>query len=114
MLTREQILGRRPERKVVEVPEWGDSVLIQAMSAGAAQAITAEQGMVDMVIASVITEDGKPMFSPEDRESLLQLPFIGLKRITDAAIAFNRMSDAAVEEATKNSEPGLNGASSSA
>jgi hypothetical protein len=114
MLTREQILSRKPKRLVVSVPEWEDSVTIRALTVGAAQAITAEQGIVDLVIASAITEDGSPMFSPEDRERLRDLEFSACKRIADAAIAFNGMSAEAVEAEAKNSGPGLTNGSSSA
>jgi len=113
-LTRAQILSRKPKRHVVEVPEWEGSVTIQALTVGTAQAITAEQGIVDLVIASVIQDDGKPMFSPEDRESLRTMEFSACKRIADAAIAFNGMSGEAVEELAKNSGPGLTNGSSSA
>jgi len=112
-LTREIILGRKPPRKVVAVPEWGGEVTIQAMTAGDAQAMTRAHGLVDFVVASVINDDGTPMFSPEDREALGRQEFSAVKRIADAAIAFNGLSADAVEEIAKNSEPGLNGSSSS-
>lgn len=113
MLTREHILGRKPKRHTVEVPEWEGIVTIQALTVGTAQAITPDQGLVDLVIASTINEDGTPMFSPEDREALQRLEFSACKRIADAAIAFNGLSNQSVEELAGNSGPGLNGASSS-
>ena len=97
----------------MEVPEWEGTVLIQALTVGTAQAITAEQSLVDLVIASTINEDGSPMFSPEDKESLQRMEFSACKRIADAAIAFNALSNQSVEELAGNSGPGLNGASSS-
>lgn len=114
MLTREQILSRKPKRLVVEVPEWGGTVTIQALTVGTAQSITAEHGMVAIVMASVINEDGSLMFSPEDKESVERLELAGCKRIADAAVDFNGLSQRAVEDLVKNSEPGLNGVSSSA
>jgi hypothetical protein len=113
MLTREAILGRKPARRTVDVPEWGGELLIQAMTAGAAQAMTRDHGIVDFVIASAINEDGSPLFSLEDREALARAEFSAVKRIADAAIEFNGLSAAAVEDLAKNSEPGLNGVSSS-
>jgi hypothetical protein len=114
MLTREEILSRKPKRQSLEVPEWEGTILIQALTVATAQAITAEQGLVDLVIASAINDDGAPMFHPEDREVLLRLEFAACKRIGDAVIAFNGLSTRSVEELAKNSEPGLNGASFSA
>jgi hypothetical protein len=113
-LTREQILSRKPKRTVVEVPEWEGAVTIQALTVGTAHAITADQGLVDLVIASTIKEDGTPLFSPEDREALQRLEFSACKRIADAAITFNALSTQSVEELAGNSGPGLNGVSSSA
>lgn len=114
MLSRDQILGRRPDRMTVEVPEWGDSVLIQALTVSAAQAVSTEDSIVDLVIASVIHEDGSPMFTAEDREHVRRLPFAPIKRIANAVIVFNKISNAAVEELTKNSGTGPSDASSSA
>ena len=114
MLTREQILGRKPARKTVTVPQWGDSVQIQALTAGAAEAMTKDYHLVDFVIASVINDDGTPMFSPEDRDALQRQEFAAVRCIATEAIEFNGLSTAAVDELVKNSEPGLNGASSSA
>jgi hypothetical protein len=114
MLNREQILGTTPERQVVEVPELGGQILIQAISAGAAQVIQREHDLVDFVIASAINDDGSFLFSIEDREALRRLPFAAINRIARAAISLNGLSAAEVETLAKNSEPGLNGASSSA
>jgi hypothetical protein len=113
MLTREQFLGRKPKRHTVEVPELDGAVIIQALTVGAAQAIKPDQGLVDLIIASVINEDGTPMFSPEDHDALLRLEFSALKRIGEAVSDFNGLSTTAVEDLAKNSETGLNGASSS-
>lgn len=113
-LTREQILGRKPKRLVVEVPEWEGSVLIEELSVAGAQLMTVEHNAVDFVIASVINEDGTPMFSPEDRPTLLRKEFSACKRIAEAAISFNALSQPAVEAIAKNSEPGLMNGSSTA
>ncbi len=114
MLTREQILGYKGARKTVTVPELGGDVMIQTITAAAAQMVTKDTDLVDYVILSVITEDGKPMFSFEDREPLRQLPMKAIKGIVDEVIAFNGLSKESVEALTGNSEPGLNGDSSSA
>jgi hypothetical protein len=114
MLNREQILARKPARQVVLVPEWGGSVTIQALTAGAAFAMTADHSLADLIIASTINEDGTPLFSPEDREALNRLEFSALRKIGDAVIAFNGLSAVAVQEMTKNSPPGLSVDSSSA
>jgi hypothetical protein len=114
MLTREQILSRKPKRMLVDVPEWGGQITIQAMTAGAAQAMTKDHGLVDFVIASAINEDGTPMFSPEDRDELNAKEFSAVRRVAEAAITFNGLSPDAVEGLAKNSVTGLNGDSSSA
>jgi hypothetical protein len=114
VLTREHILSRKPKRHVVSVPEWDGEVTIQALTVGTAQEITPEQGLVDLVIASVINDDGSPMFSPEDKPQLLRQSFAACKRLAEAVIEFNGLSKAAVEDAVKNSGPGLNGSSSTA
>src|SRR5262245_1951862 len=104
-LSREQILTRKPKRTTLVVPELDGEVTIQALSAGAALAIAEGAGdeghrqrIVDIVIASVVNDDGSPMFSREDRESLQRLEFGAMKRIADGAIEFNGMSDKKVEE----------------
>jgi hypothetical protein len=113
MLNREHILAQRPLRKEVEIPEWGGSVLVQGMDVAQAQAIKPQDGLAELVIVSVVNEDGTRMFSPEDKESLQKLDVRGLKRLADAVLELNGMTKTAVEDAAKNSEPGLNGASSS-
>lgn len=115
MLTREQILSRTPKRQVVEVPEWNDSVTIQALTIGTAQSLTSEDNILDIVMASCINEDGSPLFSPEDKETLRrQMSLASAKRIAEAAMTLNGITKEAAEALTKNSEPGPNGASSSA
>lgn len=118
MLTREQILSRKPKRLVVEVPEWDGAVTIQEMTIGASQAFAHSEDnqdhIVALVIASVINEDGSMMFSPEDEEAVKRLNFAGITRLAGAINEFNGYTAKAVEAAAKNSEPGLNGDSSSA
>jgi hypothetical protein len=113
-LTREKILARKPKTKVVQVATWGDTVMIRSLTVGAAQAITAGQGIIDLVIASVINDDGSPMFSPEDRDELTTKEFAAMKEIADASIEFNAMSPATVEAIAGNSEAGLTNGSSTA
>ena len=112
MLTREQILARKPKRREVDVPEWGGRVTIQALTVAAAQAITAEDGIVELVVASVVNEDGSPTFSREDRDELRRLELGPCKRIADAVIEFNGMSRKVVEELAENLKGAQNGDSS--
>jgi len=115
MLTREQILSRKPRRLVVDVPEWGGEVIIQAMSVGAAQSLSEQDSIVDTVIASCVNEDGSPLFSPEDKDTLRRtLSLSSCKLIADAALTLNGATKAAVEDMAKNSGTGPNGASPSA
>jgi len=117
-LTREAILTHPRRRCVVEVPEWGGSVTIQELSIGSAHALMAERAegrhVIALVMASVINEDGTPMFSPEDAEELSRLNFTGCRRIAEAINDFNGLKPTAVEDAAKNSATGPNGSSSSA
>ncbi|HZJ62348.1 MAG TPA: hypothetical protein VFD36_02425 [Kofleriaceae bacterium] len=117
-MTREAILTRSRRRCVVEVPEWGGSVTIQELTIGSAHALTADRSegrhVIALVMASVINEDGTPMFSPEDVEEVNRLDFAGCRRVAEAINEFNGFKPTAVEDAAKNSAPGQNGSSSSA
>src|SRR5688572_24713298 len=104
MLTREQILARKPKRLAVNVPEWEGDVLVQAMTVGAAQALTENDSIVDTVIASCVNEDGSPLFSMEDKDTLRRtLSLSSCKLIADAAMTLNGITRAASEDLVKNS-----------
>jgi hypothetical protein len=92
--------------------------MIQELTIGSAHALMADKSegghVIALVMASVINEDGTPMFSPEDIEDVGRLNFSGCRRIAEAINEFNGFSSQAVEDAAKNSATGPNGSSSSA
>ncbi len=129
-LTAEQIRAADDlERKVVEVPEWNGSVLIQAFDGPrrarfematyasedteAARAEKLELARPALVALSIINEDGTPMFTEADIKSLAKKSGAALERIAEEAFKLSRLGKRDVEAAKKNSDPLRNGDSGS-
>ena len=117
ILTREQILATDGlVREVVGVPEWGGEVLVQEFTA--AQRDRFEQLMIEqrsghveanlsnfrakLAAACMVDEGGKALFSDADVESLGGKSARALQRVVDVAMRINALTDADVEDLTKN------------
>ena len=102
-------------REVVEVPEWGGSVIITTMTG--AQRDAWEQSLVDLktkqadvrnvraklVVACAVDESGAPLFTAADVEALGQKSASALQRCAAVAQRLNALSEQALEDAKGNS-----------
>lgn len=128
LLTKEQILKvKDAETREVHVPEWGGTVRVKAMTGEErdrfeASIVTTRGKNVQrnlanirakLVACTVVDEADKLVFSFEDVAALGQKNAKALDRVYSAAAELSGISDSDVEEMAKNSEPGLNGASTS-
>jgi hypothetical protein len=97
----------------VEVPEWGGTVRVRALTGTAREAFgrsligpdgkSSTVGYTAKLIAvSVVGEDGKPLFTMDDLEVLGDKCAPALERIADAAESLNKMKAGAIEEAQGN------------
>jgi hypothetical protein len=110
MLNREQFFAAVPPPKAedVEVPGMG-VVRVRTLTAGerckledASRGKGVEGFRARIVVASVVGEDGKPLFGYEDVQRLSDTPAYVLEPIVDAAVRLNAMSAADVSELEKN------------
>lgn len=125
-LSKEQILGKTALRtKSVEVPEWGGAVTVRELTllgrAECAELISAvkidkkgatknvkeaTEAKIFVALNCVVDGDGEPMFTREEIEAFGAEAMDALNTIFDAALELGAITDAAVEEAEKNSGPG--------
>ncbi len=118
MLTRDQIIQAedRPS-ETVRVPEWGGEVRVQAMSAADRTEYESliyqfkDDGRVDLdrrkfvaalVAFSVVDEDGKRLFGPDDVDALASKSGKALARIYSVAARLSGIGRAEEEAAEKN------------
>lgn len=107
---------------LVAVPEWGGDVLVQEMTAEARDRFDqwvvkkGETGGMRMriVIATVVDENGKPMFTDLDIPDLARKSGKAIERLSDVGMRLSGMSEEAKVEEIKNSEPDPSVDSSSA
>lgn len=110
MLSREQILAAddRP-REEVEVPEWGGTVLVAAMSGTERDrfeaSIVTGKGETDLsnmraklVAATLVDGDGNMLFSQGDIEALGRKNAAALERVVQVAQRLNRIGNKQLEE----------------
>lgn len=113
LLTKDQILNADDRAtKEVEVPEWGGSVLIAAMSAASRDAF--EASMLDnkgkgdakklqnfrarFIAACIVDESGNRLFSDKDIVSLGRKSSAPISMLFDECRELNGMTDEAVAE----------------
>lgn len=117
LLTREQIL-KAPDLKtaVVSVPEWGGDVMVWGLTgaerdsfegsvlqgSGKNQKVNLQNLRAKLVALTVRDEDGKRLFNDEDIRALGQKSASALDRVYAKAQELAGLTDAAVEELTKN------------
>lgn len=118
LLSREQILGADDRStQDVEVPEWGGSVRVRAISGAERDAY--EAGLVQLksdgsrkftlanarsrlVALSIVDEAGARIFDEADVAKLGEKSAVALERVFDVAASLSGLSDDAVEEMVQN------------
>ena len=113
LLTREQILDAKDiETEDVEVPEWGGTVRVKAMTgaerdeyesymmdtSGSEVKMNLKGMKVRLVALTVVDEKGKRMFEVTDIEALSTKSASALDRVFQVASRLSGMTVAAVEE----------------
>ena len=113
-LKRDEILGANDVRhEEVDVPEWGGTVLIAAMSGKARdaweQSLIGEKGKVNienvrarLVVYTAVDEQGDRIFTDQDIELLGRKSAAALERCSRVAQRLNRLSQQDLEEAKGN------------
>lgn len=113
MLTKEQILAADDRAsEIVEVPEWGGSVRVSAMSGAQRDRFemsllvdgkpSIENAHAKLVASSVVDDSGNPLFSPSDIEALGRKSAAALNRIVAVARRINRLGESELEAAKGN------------
>jgi hypothetical protein len=113
---------------MVDVPEWGGSVIIRAMSGlqrdlyetslmeqqdDGTYKVNTENMRSKLVCFTAVDEAGISLFSGDDLALLAAKSAAVLERLFDAAQKINGLQKGAIEEAAKNSESDPQGASPS-
>ena len=117
ILNREQILAANDVKtKVVEVPEWGGSVIVRGLTSlerdKALARIMNDNNQVDLnrlgelrvMIAAmaIIDEQGNPLFTEKDVTALGQKSWSAIERISDAVLEISGLTQNALEQLEKN------------
>jgi len=117
LLTRDQILAAQDlSRELVEVPEWGGSVWVRALTGGErddfeASCLTTKGKSSELnyrnmraklVVRTAVTEAGERVFTDADVEALTQKSASALDRLFSVASRLSALSRTDVEELTKN------------
>lgn len=97
---RERIFAPRPVRtRAVDMPEWGGTVYVRALSVAETERMDAkilgpdsDKGsmIVDMAIATACDESGAPIFTAADADALAALPAAEMRRLYQAGAKFNK------------------------
>jgi hypothetical protein len=130
LLTKEQILGADDRRtEDVEVPEWGGTVRVRALSgrerdayeAGIVQVrgdgsrnVTLENIRSRLVSLTVVDESGERIFSDGDVKALGEKSAAALERVFDVARKLSGLSEDDVEELAGDFDDAPKGDSTSA
>lgn len=126
LLKRDEILAASTlKTEKLPAPEWGDDcyVLVRALSARLRESMdrnvyeSRQAGKPYSILGniaahSIIHEDGRLMFSPEDMLALAEVNQAPLERIWDWQTEHSGLGGKALDDAVKNSKPGQNGAGS--
>lgn len=111
------------DRELVDVPEWGGSVYVQAMSAyeraefieevslAKDKPVTSAVVLTKLLALCVADEDGVRIFSDQDREALGTRSILVLDRLANIALRINGLGQ---ENARGNSPSGQSEDSTSA
>jgi hypothetical protein len=106
--------------ETVSVPEWGGSVTVRGLTGTERDAFeqrcheTSYANVRAALLAfSLVDENGKRLFSLEDIQALGAKSAAPLDRLFDVARRLSGIGQREVKELVGNSEPGLNGATTS-
>lgn len=119
MLNRDTLLGLGRAFKDVEVPQTGDTVRIQAMSAAARDAafdgtqLSGSDTYVRLIIATAVDQAGNPLFTADDVDALKALPAGVVDQLGEAAAELSGIGRRAQEDLAKNSDAAQSGDSPS-
>ncbi len=105
-LTRDQILGADDTKlDEIEIPEWGGTVFIRAMTACARDALEADFSAgrksnfrASVAARAICDENGVLLFTEADIEKLGEKSGAALDRVFSAILAKNKITDSDVEE----------------
>lgn len=130
LLTRDEILAAEDiQSEVVEVPEWGGSVIVKGLSGTERDAF--ERTIIrnidgkgpaksdlrnfraKLAAWSIVDEDDKRIFTKADVNALGNKSAAALQRVFNVAQRLSGLSEEDVEELTKNSENGQSDVSGS-
>jgi len=127
-LTRDQILQANDlETRSLDVPEWGGTVRVRALTGVERDALEASaiQGKgknrdvnltnfrAKLCARAIVDEQGKRIFEDADIAALGRKSSGALSKVYNLAAELSGISDADVDELTKNSESGQSGDSGS-
>ena len=127
-LTRDQILQANDlETRSLDVPEWGGKVRVRALTGVERDALEASaiQGKgknrdvnltnfrAKLCARAIVDEQGKRIFEDADIAALGRKSSGALSKVYNLAAELSGISDADVDELTKNSESGQSGDSGS-
>ena len=97
----------------VPVPEWGGTVRVAAMSGKSRDEYYTRHGegkipysqfSANVLVATVVDEDGKPIFEESDIDALRTKSQAAMDRVLAVALRLNGLGPTAIEEAGKNSD----------
>lgn len=117
LLNKAAILGAEDlKHEDVEVPAWGGTVRVRAMTGAERDefraAIQSEDGVpvgkfsVALLAATLIDEAGARLFTMEELDQLAEKSAVSIDKPAAVAMRLNGLGGGAIEEATKNSESG--------
>lgn len=127
-LSRDQILEAKDlETREVDVPEWGGTVLVRALSGTDRDAYEASLVQIrgkqqvpnlaniraKLVARAVVDEDGNRLFSDADIKALGQKSAAALSRVFTVAAEMSGLDEKDIEEIEGNSDAAQSGASTS-
>lgn len=127
-LSRDQILEAKDlETREVDVPEWGGTVLVRALSGTDRDAYEASLVQIrgkqqvpnlaniraKLVARAVVDEDGSRLFSDADIKALGQKSAAALSRVFTVAAEMSGLDEKDIEEIEGNSDAAQSGASTS-
>lgn len=135
ILSRLQLDDLKLRTQVLDVPEWGGSVIIREMTGtdrdayeagifgetvpgkGKDRKINLLNARARLVVKCLVDENGQRLYQDNEVYLLGKLPAAGLDKVYDAARILSGITDEddkAIEEALKNSQTDQSGASGSA
>ena len=108
-LNREELLAgiasRAKDLTKLDIPEWGGEVFVRRMSSGDVDRTGLSSGTRDagvigkVLVASIVDEDGAPLFQEGDLPALEQADIATVARVFAEVISINGLGDEDLEAA---------------